>query len=93
MGLLKMDFLGLRNLTTIERTLELVEQTDGRRIEIDDVPLDDTKTFELLRSAETVGVFQLEGSAMRSLIRALEPTVFIEALQTISTRELDLDAL
>jgi DNA polymerase III subunit alpha len=76
MGLLKMDFLGLRNLSTIERTLELVEQTGGSRIDIDAVPLDDEKTFELMRSAETIGVFQLEGSAMRSLIRALEPTRF-----------------
>ncbi len=76
MGLLKMDFLGLRNLSTIERTLELVEQSRGTRVDIDNVPLDDEKTFELIRAADTIGVFQLEGSAMRSLIRALEPTLF-----------------
>jgi DNA polymerase III subunit alpha len=76
MGLLKMDFLGLRNLSTIERTLELVEKSHGVRVDIDDVPLDDPKTFELIRSAETIGVFQLEGAAMRSLIRALEPETF-----------------
>jgi DNA polymerase III subunit alpha len=75
MGLLKMDFLGLRNLSTIERTLELVEKSHGVRVDIDNVPLDDEKTFELIRSAETIGVFQLEGAAMRSLIRALEPDV------------------
>jgi DNA polymerase III subunit alpha len=76
MGLLKMDFLGLRNLSTIERTLELVEQSHGVRVDIDNVDLEDEKTFELIRTAETVGVFQLEGAAMRSLIRALEPDVF-----------------
>ncbi|MEX0756377.1 MAG: DNA polymerase III subunit alpha, partial [Acidimicrobiia bacterium] len=76
MGLLKMDFLGLRNLSTIERTLELVELSHGVLVDIDNVPLDDEKTFELIRTAETIGVFQLEGSAMRSLIRALEPDTF-----------------
>ena len=76
MGLLKMDFLGLRNLSTIERSLELIERSHGERIGIDNVPLDDRKTFELIRSADTIGVFQLEGSSMRSLIRALEPEEF-----------------
>jgi DNA polymerase-3 subunit alpha len=77
LGLLKMDFLGLRNLSTIERCLELIEQGhDGLRIDIDDVPLDDPKTFELLRRADTIGVFQLEGGPMRSLIRLLQPDTF-----------------
>ncbi len=76
MGLLKMDFLGLRNLSTIERSLELIERNHGERIDIDNVPLDDPKTFELIRRADTIGVFQLEGSSMRSLIRALEPEEF-----------------
>ncbi len=76
LGLLKMDFLGLRNLSTIERCLELIERSHGDRVDIDDVPLDDPKTFELLRAGDTIGVFQLEGSAMRSLIRSLEPETF-----------------
>jgi DNA polymerase-3 subunit alpha len=76
LGLLKMDFLGLRNLSTIERCLELIELSHGERIDIDDIPLDDEKTFELIRRADTVGVFQLEGSSMRSLIRALQPDTF-----------------
>ncbi|HEY5684450.1 MAG TPA: DNA polymerase III subunit alpha [Acidimicrobiia bacterium] len=76
MGLLKMDFLGLRNLSTIERTLELIERSHGHRVDIDNVPLDDEATFQMIRSAETIGVFQLEGSSMRSLIRALEPETF-----------------
>jgi DNA polymerase-3 subunit alpha len=76
LGLLKMDFLGLRNLATIERTLELIELGHGVRVDIDSIPLDDEKTFELLQAAETVGVFQLEGSAMRALIRQLRPENF-----------------
>jgi DNA polymerase-3 subunit alpha len=76
LGLLKMDFLGLRNLSTIERCLELVEQGGGHRIDIDSIPLDDPGTFELLQRADTVGVFQLEGGPMRALIRALKPESF-----------------
>ncbi len=76
LGLLKMDFLGLRNLSTIERCLELVKKTHGVDVDIDNVPLDDQKTFELLRRADTIGVFQLEGTNMRALIRALQPEVF-----------------
>lgn len=76
LGLLKMDFLGLRNLSTIERCLELIRKSRGVEVDIDNVPLDDPKTFDLLRRAETVGVFQLEGSNMRSLIRALQPDRF-----------------
>jgi DNA polymerase-3 subunit alpha len=76
LGLLKMDFLGLRNLSTIENALDLVALTQGSRPDIDNVPLDDEKTFELLRRADTIGVFQLEGGPMRSLIRSLAPTTF-----------------
>src|SRR5262249_28258572 len=60
LGLLKMDFLGLRNLDAIEITLDLIEASTGERPDIDNLPLDDGKTFELLRRAETIGVFQLE---------------------------------
>jgi len=76
LGLLKMDFLGLRNLSVIERALDLIERTEGVRPDIDAVPLDDELTFEMLRRAETIGVFQLEGGAMRSTLRALAPTSF-----------------
>jgi DNA polymerase-3 subunit alpha len=76
LGLLKMDFLGLRNLATIDRALELIEQSTGEEIDIDSIPLDDQATFEMIRAADTIGVFQLEGSAMRSLIRALQPETF-----------------
>jgi DNA polymerase-3 subunit alpha len=76
LGLLKMDFLGLRNLSVIERALDLVERTDGKRPEIDALALDDPGTFAMLRSGQSIGVFQLEGGPMRSLMRALAPTGF-----------------
>ncbi|HET9058647.1 MAG TPA: DNA polymerase III subunit alpha [Acidimicrobiales bacterium] len=74
LGLLKMDFLGLRNLSVIERTLDMVEAGTGMRPDIDNLPVDDPLTYELLQRAETVGVFQLEGANMRALVRALAPT-------------------
>jgi DNA polymerase III subunit alpha len=76
MGLLKMDFLGLRNLSVIERALDLIEQSTGERPDIDGVDLADEKTFEMLRRADSVGVFQLEGTAMRQTLRSLAPTSF-----------------
>ena len=76
LGLLKMDFLGLRNLSVIERTLDLIEAATGERIDIDDVDLADEPTLAMLRRAESVGVFQLEGGAMRQTLRALAPTSF-----------------
>ncbi|MHB8682459.1 MAG: DNA polymerase III subunit alpha [Acidimicrobiales bacterium] len=76
LGLLKMDFLGLRNLSVIERALDLIERVEGTRLDIDSVPLDDEPTFEMLRRAESIGVFQLEGGAMRATLRALAPTSF-----------------
>jgi len=76
LGLMKMDFLGLRNLSTIERCLELIRKSGEDPPDIDHVPLEDAKTFELLRAADTIGVFQLEGTPMRALIRSLEPDTF-----------------
>ncbi|MCY3578820.1 MAG: DNA polymerase III subunit alpha, partial [bacterium] len=76
LGLLKMDFLGLRNLDVIEDAIGLIEQSCGERVDIDNVPLDDPATYELLGRGDTIGVFQLEGGPMRSLIRSLKPTCF-----------------
>ena len=76
LGLLKMDFLGLRNLSVIEKALDLIEVTTGERVDIDHVALDDEKTFEMLRRGDSIGVFQLEGGPMRALIRSLAPTCF-----------------
>ncbi|MCA1694392.1 MAG: DNA polymerase III subunit alpha, partial [Actinobacteria bacterium] len=76
LGLLKMDLLGLRNLTVIERALDLIEVKTGERPDVDDVALDDEKTFEMLRRGDSIGVFQLEGGPMRALMRSLAPTCF-----------------
>ena len=76
LGLLKMDYLGLRNLSIISDCLELIRSGSGVELDIDDIPLDDEPTFELLRRADTIGVFQLESGPIRSLIRSLAPTTF-----------------
>ncbi|HLI73153.1 MAG TPA: DNA polymerase III subunit alpha [Acidimicrobiales bacterium] len=76
LGLLKMDFLGLRNLSVIERALDLVADTTGDRPDIDAIALDDAETFRMLQGGDSIGVFQLEGGPMRSLMRALAPTSF-----------------
>jgi len=73
LGLLKMDFLGLKNLTVIETALNLIEKLQGVKINIDNIPLDDKKAFDLLRKASTVGVFQLESSGMRKYLQKLKP--------------------
>ncbi len=75
LGLLKFDFLGLSNLTILRQAVDLiVAERGGDRIDIDHIPLDDAKTFELLSSGETTGVFQLESAGMRRYIRELRPT-------------------
>jgi DNA polymerase-3 subunit alpha len=76
LGLLKMDFLGLRNLDVIADTLEILKASRGIEVDIDNVDLEDEPTYELLRRGDTVGVFQLESTPMRALIRALAPTSF-----------------
>ena len=76
LGLLKMDFLGLRNLSVIEVCLDLIEQGSGVRPDIDNVSLDDDAVFAMLRRGDSIGVFQLEGRPMRALMRSLAPTSF-----------------
>ncbi len=72
LGLLKMDFLGLKTLTVIRNTCEQVKRTQGTEIPIDRLPLDDAKTYELLNRAQTLGVFQLESGGMRDLCRKFQ---------------------
>jgi DNA polymerase-3 subunit alpha len=76
LGLLKMDFLGLRNLDVISDTLALINRTRGIDVDIDNVDLEDAPTYELLGRGDTIGVFQLEGGAMRALVRSLAPDKF-----------------
>ena len=75
-GLLKMDFLGLRNLTVVEDALDNIESNEGHRIDLDALPLADEATFQLLSRGDTLGVFQLDGGPMRQLLRAMAPTSF-----------------
>ena len=76
LGLLKMDFLGLRNLAIIERALENIRRRHGIEVDIDNVALDDPKVYEMLRLGDSIGIFQLEGDKMRQLMRRLAPTGF-----------------
>ena len=72
-GLLKMDFLGLRNLTVLDRAVRFIAETRGETINLKEIPLDDSKTFKLLSSGETTGVFQLESDGMRRYVKELQP--------------------
>jgi DNA polymerase-3 subunit alpha len=84
LGLLKMDFLGLRNLSTIERTLELIEESGGPRVDVDGLALDDPAVYEMLQRGDSMGVFQLEGTAMRSLMRNLRPDRFTDLVALVA---------
>lgn len=75
-GLLKMDFLGLRNLTIIHNALKLIEKRTGEKIEINKIPLDDAQTYELLQRGDTAGVFQLDSAGMTKLVKDMKPSVF-----------------
>jgi DNA polymerase-3 subunit alpha len=75
-GLLKMDFLGLRTLTVVHRSLEMVSKKLGREITPEEVPFDDPKTYQLLGEGDTIGVFQFESSGMRGLLKNMKPTTF-----------------
>ncbi len=74
LGLLKFDFLGLSNLTILRQAVELIQANRGISIDLDQIPLDDATTFELLASGETTGIFQLESAGMRRYVRELRPT-------------------
>ena len=83
-GLIKMDFLGLANLTIIQSVIRIVKKTKGDEIILDKIPLDDKKTFKLLANAETVGVFQLESEGMRRYIRELRPTAIYDIMAMVA---------
>lgn len=76
LGLLKMDFLGLRNLTMIHKTMKLIKLRQGIEFDIDRIPLDDKPTYDMLIKGDTDGVFQLESSGMKKLVKDLKPDVF-----------------
>lgn len=76
LGLLKMDFLGLRTLTVIDNAEKMIRARHNPDFDINNIPLDDKKTYELLCACQTLGIFQLEGGGMRDLIKKLQPTQF-----------------
>ncbi|MBI4753788.1 DNA polymerase III subunit alpha [Candidatus Desantisbacteria bacterium] len=83
-GLLKMDFLGLKTLTTIHNMITLLKEKRGIDIDISTIPIDDEKTFQLLSEGETIGVFQLESSGMRELCRKLQPDMFEDVIALVA---------
>ncbi len=84
LGLLKIDLLGLRTLTVIKETADLVQHIRGTAINLEALPLDDSATYELLSRAETMGVFQLESAGMRDLLRKLKPTQFEDLIAILA---------
>jgi DNA polymerase III subunit alpha len=84
MGLLKMDFLGLRNLTVIGDAIDNVKANHGHDIDLDTLPLDDPATYKLLALGDTLGVFQLDGVAMRELLRRMQPTGFDDIVAVLA---------
>ena len=83
-GLLKMDFLGLRNLTIIGDALENIKANRGIELDLESLPLDDPATYELLGRGDTLGVFQLDGGPMRDLLRRMQPTEFGDVVAVIA---------
>lgn len=84
LGLLKFDFLGLRNLTIIETALEFVKQEKGITVDIHEIALDDKKTYELMGRGETIGVFQLESPGMRRLAKDLQPSILSDVTAMVA---------
>ena len=84
LGIVKMDFLGLRTLTVIGNTVEIVRHTRGEELDIGNVPLDDPEVYEMLRRADSAGVFQLESSLFQNLLREVKPTRFEDIIALIA---------
>jgi DNA polymerase-3 subunit alpha len=83
-GLLKMDFLGLKNLTIMQNALRILKKTKNLDLKIDDIPEEDPKTFKLLQLAQTTGVFQLESSGMKRYLKLLQPSVFEDIIAMVA---------
>lgn len=84
LGLLKMDFLGLSNLTIIEAAINIIRNTLGVEINIDRLPLDDAKTYKLFQAGETTGVFQFESGGMKRYLKELKPTQFEDLIAMVA---------
>jgi DNA polymerase-3 subunit alpha len=84
LGLLKIDFLGLSNLTTINNALRIIKKVHKTEIDLDNLPLDDKMTYELLQRGDTTGVFQLESAGMKRYLRELKPTQFDDIIAMVA---------
>lgn len=84
LGLLKMDFLGLSNLTIVNNALRIVRKVYKKDIDLASIPMDDAKTFELLQNADTTGVFQLESAGMKRYLKELKPTLFEDIIAMVA---------
>jgi len=84
LGLLKMDFLGLKNLTIIESAIKIIKNTRGLTIDIDEIPLDDKKAYKLFQTGETTGVFQFESSGMKRYLKELKPSEFEDIIAMVA---------
>ncbi|MBU2540093.1 DNA polymerase III subunit alpha [Patescibacteria group bacterium] len=84
LGLLKMDLLGLKNLTIIEDCLARIYQIYGKSIQVDNIPADDEKTYKLFQEANTIGIFQLESSGMQNYLKQLKPTSFDDIVAMVA---------
>ena len=84
LGLLKMDFLGLKNLTIIESAIKIIKNTRGLEIDIDRIPLNDPAVYRLFQEGETTGVFQFESSGMRGYLKELKPTEFEDLIAMVA---------
>ena len=83
-GLLKVDFLGLRTLTVIDETVKLIKKIKGVDVDMEEIPLEDKKTYELLASSHTIGIFQVESSGMRDLLKKLIPERFEDLIALLA---------
>ncbi|MBI3577665.1 DNA polymerase III subunit alpha [Candidatus Gottesmanbacteria bacterium] len=83
-GLLKMDFLGLRNLTIMSKAMGFIKATQGKDVDLTNIPLDDKKTYEMLAQGETTGIFQLESTGMRRYIKDLKPTAIYDLMAMVA---------
>ena len=84
MGLLKMDFLGLRTLTVLQNAVNMIRDNHGVALDLEQLPLDDQPTYQLLSDGRTQGVFQFEGSGLRDLLRKLQPSVFEDLVAVVA---------
>jgi DNA polymerase-3 subunit alpha len=84
LGLIKFDFLGLKTLTVIKEALKLIEETSGIKVDIDEIPMDDPASYQLCSDGKTTGVFQLESSGMKELLRKLRPGIFEDMVALVA---------